>query len=106
MTIDPSKLAGIPKMAAGQAISAAAEIEKLCTPPTKPVEPPAAFKPSVPVAAAPPRIVKPDPDYYWVDDYGNLWRQAVEPEIILTLTNSCTVRERDTILNTLMAGRL
>lgn len=106
MTIDPNKLAGIPKMATGQAISAAAELDKLCTPvaPTAPT--PLFVTPVSPVVFTPPvRVVQPDPAFYWADDYGNIWRQAVEPVVVLTVTSGCTISELGIILAALLGSR-
>ncbi len=88
MTIDPSKLAGIPKMAAGQAISAAAELDKLCAPMQTGdllVNAAKAAQSAPPVPTPAPRVVQPDPAFYWADDYGNIWRQAVEPVVVAEL---------------------
>lgn len=140
MTIDPNKLVGIPKMGAGEKLSAAAEIDKLCTPVAKPVIPataatahlgdpcifcktphddvapgacPGAVHPitdAIPKVdlkpwTTPTRVVQPDPDFYWADDYGNIWRQAVEPVVILSVTSGCTIAELGTILAALLGSR-
>lgn len=113
--VDPNKLVGIPKMDAGEKLSAAAELDKLCapTPSTLSINAEQAGHYAATtvvgtdkiVTTPKPRIVQPDPEFYWADDYGNIWRQAVEPIVILSVTSGCTIAELGTILAALLGSR-